>query len=627
MYGPEQNEIRSCDAPSPVRNTVAHRFSKHAMQPSGAKAGRMATILQEVFLSMKHSKLITWLSAAVLGISAAVVCSAEITAKALRTQEGLVYSLHPDTHEIHIDNYNGSSNIVTVPATMANHPGYTVTVIGQQTFENTSVVEVNLPNTITEIGLQAFCGTRLTSMTLPESITHVDQYAFANCTALKTVKILGPTRLDSNAFLNCTALTDVILSDSSWTNRYYEAFVNCPQLIRVNYRTVLSYQKDSNGRRYPVLDESVGTAIRNHFSRSINVKFVNDYCEALCHYIVATETDPWMNNALMARQLHDWLVRHCQYEDRLNGESADDSENHVASSVFLSYALNVRGDENNRVGETVCEGYAKAYSMLLAAACIESYRIHSGGHEWNLVKIDGKYYQVDVTGDDPTLISGGDNTYGNPYSTTYTYFLKSNADTEKLHKNKYNSPTKEYDDEHQHPLLRFYSGDITNKLAQCTVSYPDANSDGILDEDYDLNGTASDNNDWNACNGMLRFSFGATNINQINSRMNEVLYHLHEYHKSYWNYIDDSTPRSVTIGAGNTAVFRVTLFGDSLYYQWMYYDTSKEQWININQPTTTSYTLSIPTTATTYGTVYVRCLVWNKHGTCIYSVPVTLTVL
>lgn len=99
MYGPEQNEIRSCDAPSPVRNTAAHRFSKHAMQPSGAKAGRMATILQEVFLSMKHSKLITWLSAAVLGISAAVVCSAEITAKALRTQEGLAAFLFRRHHK------------------------------------------------------------------------------------------------------------------------------------------------------------------------------------------------------------------------------------------------------------------------------------------------------------------------------------------------------------------------------------------------------------------------------------------------------------------------------------------------------------------------------------------------
>ena len=51
----------------------------------------------------------------------------------------------------------------------------------------------------------------------------------------------------------------------------------------------------------------------------------------------------------------------------------------------------------------VCAGYAKAYAYLLSLAGIPcgymTGNIHEGGggHAWNLVKLDGEMYQVDVT--------------------------------------------------------------------------------------------------------------------------------------------------------------------------------------------------------------------------------------
>lgn len=61
-------------------------------------------------------------------------------------------------------------------------------------------------------------------------------------------------------------------------------------------------------------------------------------------------------------------------------------------------------------GSAVCEGYAEAFQYLLHRAGIESFlaigtstNVTSGkpeGHEWNYVKIDGKWYQTDVTWDD-----------------------------------------------------------------------------------------------------------------------------------------------------------------------------------------------------------------------------------
>lgn len=58
-------------------------------------------------------------------------------------------------------------------------------------------------------------------------------------------------------------------------------------------------------------------------------------------------------------------------------------------------------------GDCVCEGYAKAAQLLFQMCGIESYYVvgdTSGGpHGWNLVKVDGEYYQLDVTWNDADL--------------------------------------------------------------------------------------------------------------------------------------------------------------------------------------------------------------------------------
>ena len=61
-------------------------------------------------------------------------------------------------------------------------------------------------------------------------------------------------------------------------------------------------------------------------------------------------------------------------------------------------------------GRSVCEGYAEALQYLLQRVGIQSFLIigysynpeteEFEGHEWNVVKIDGKYYHVDLTWDD-----------------------------------------------------------------------------------------------------------------------------------------------------------------------------------------------------------------------------------
>ena len=81
--------------------------------------------------------------------------------------------------------------------------------------------------------------------------------------------------------------------------------------------------------------------------------------------------------------LHDRLADHIAYED---GDRV-----HDAYGALIN-------------GKAVCEGYTKAFQYLLQKVGIQSFMATGKGngdlHAWNIVRIDGKYYNVDLTWDD-----------------------------------------------------------------------------------------------------------------------------------------------------------------------------------------------------------------------------------
>ena len=510
------------------------------------------------------------------------------------------------------------------------------TVIERNAFcDCAALASVTMPEVET-IGKSAFARcTALEELALPESTVTVDECAFLGCTALNQLWIQGATELQAYAFRDCTALTSVWVSDSSRTTLFYEAFVNCPMLEYVNGVQALSKETDSRGYQYPVLNPDIETAILNHFSRSINVKFVDEYCEALCNYIVATETDPWMTEAQKARQLHDWLIRHCEYENGGPGEYLSNAENHVASSVFLSYELNVRGEKEDkeneenkvRIGEAVCEGYAKAYAMLLGAADIKSFRVSSQTHQWVIASIDGKYYHIDPTFDDPIILisfdGNTDNTRGNPYSTTYTYFLKSSEFIAGVHDHE--DPTPTTWDNSEHKLLQKFKGDTAEAMAQCTESYPDDDANGILDFDYDLDGIAGDEDYWEDLLAYQIISgkyFGYSGWEKKPDSMAELFTRLHRGHIDFWNLENGGSPQDVTVSAGDIARFSVVLFNNDVTCRWQYQKAGTDTWTNSNE----TAELCVKAETDLNGALF-RCVITDKDGNTSVSRTATLTVI
>ena len=109
-----------------------------------------------------------------------------------------------------------------------------------------------------------------------------------------------------------------------------------------------------------------------------------------------------MSEYEIAKILHDRVANHVKYIDTPNSHNA--------------YGALIEGN-------AVCEGYAELYQYLLYKMGIQSHIVTGdagGPHAWNLVKIDGQYYQTDVTWDDQ-----GDMTYYAYFNVTTAKMLES----------------------------------------------------------------------------------------------------------------------------------------------------------------------------------------------------------
>lgn len=109
-------------------------------------------------------------------------------------------------------------------------------------------------------------------------------------------------------------------------------------------------------------------------------------------------------------QVHDTLVNSLEYDSTLNKTNT-----HNIYGALVQKSV-------------VCEGYAKAYKYILDALNIENILVsgtatnssnETESHMWNYVKLNGNWYGIDVTWDDPIIIGGSQKN-----NLRHDYFLK-----------------------------------------------------------------------------------------------------------------------------------------------------------------------------------------------------------
>ncbi len=105
--------------------------------------------------------------------------------------------------------------------------------------------------------------------------------------------------------------------------------------------------------------------------------------------------------------VHDWLTTHNTYNTKgtVNGEQFPWTGFSALMSDF----------------KPVCEGYSKAFKMICDEMGIPCVLVSNDSHMWNYVSLNGKWYGMDVTMDDP-VVRGGSNSRRSGYEHR-KYFL------------------------------------------------------------------------------------------------------------------------------------------------------------------------------------------------------------
>jgi len=364
-----------------------------------------------------------------------------------------------------------ASGTINIPNGITTIPAYMFS-------ENKNITKVVCPNTLSYIGERAFqlCS-NLKTVELSTNLSEIPDYCFNNCTSLKTIKL--PYRvmnigicsfnkctslktinfpeylktIKKGAFLDCSALENITyILDYKTYDIADDAFEGCNALKKINGTQVAT----RSGYNVSLYKEKF---VKQYFSRCEEVGFIQEFIDLKCSAVVEKikAENPNYKPVQLARALEVWMCANgCSSRDKWMSENSGNypqseehrQEYHRESSIFL-----------NGVG--VCEGYAKGYNRLLRKAGITCEVVASQNHAWNVIKSDGKWFNIDSYWDD----------YGK--GSTYEWFMVCDKEMEKM------------DQKNAHK--QYYVRRKENKYEpeakrmECTTPMGDINGDTYLD--------------------------------------------------------------------------------------------------------------------------------------------------
>ena len=125
-----------------------------------------------------------------------------------------------------------------------------------------------------------------------------------------------------------------------------------------------------------------------------------------------------MNDKDKIKAIHDYVIKTTKYDNLKTDENVSKYSSDTAyGPLFEGYAI--------------CNGYSDLMSIFLYEMDIESIKIASENHIWNLVKLDNSWYHLDLTWDDPVMENGKE-------IIDYSYFLITTNELMELEDNQHN---------------------------------------------------------------------------------------------------------------------------------------------------------------------------------------------
>lgn len=286
--------------------------------------------------------------------------------------------------------------------------------LGENIFNRTSSLKtIHFSEKLKNINQLAFSGSflGLESLWIPDDLEISEHYSFfPGADSLKEVRLIPgtgeqkltirehmlfsadgkilytifPTHLNSLCIIPDG--TEVIGGSSLSNNRFITDFI-----LPASIQTVMNSDFFSETLVYHVYPNSVIQSLLeayNNDGHNIKILVIGEteeegIDEMVSRIVSETVTDN-MSDYEKVKALHDWLCNHAEYDYNL--------EKYTAYEILST-------------GSGVCEAYSRAYCLLLNKAGIESRVIScsiidGGAHALNGVKINGRWYLVDVTNDD-----------------------------------------------------------------------------------------------------------------------------------------------------------------------------------------------------------------------------------
>lgn len=192
------------------------------------------------------------------------------------------------------------------------------------------------------------------------------------------------------------ALNSGISSTERYIDRRYSNYQNDIDMLTINngegFKETISllnnfvhpYNSSNNIKLTYGGDYTIGISINKAYSND-DIAAINEIVDK----VIKEKLNNNMPTIEKIKIIHDYIIDNAEY-DKLKYENKNDTtyKSNTAYGVLIQ-------------GYGTCNGYADAMAIFLDKLNIINYKISNSEHIWNLVYLDGKWYHLDLTWDDP----------------------------------------------------------------------------------------------------------------------------------------------------------------------------------------------------------------------------------
>ena len=151
----------------------------------------------------------------------------------------------------------------------------------------------------------------------------------------------------------------------------YNSFKNIKISVTNYGKVTLNITHIYNNDEISVVNDNIDTFIRDNINESMSIED-------------------------KIKVFHDYIINNTKFDTEI-----ENSNNRLNSTSYTAYGLITNH-------KAICGGYTDTMSIYLDKLNIPNYRISTNEHVWNLVYINDKWLNLDVTWDDPVTSNGTD---------------------------------------------------------------------------------------------------------------------------------------------------------------------------------------------------------------------------